>query len=92
LRFASATVSINRSIAFITVIVLYYAALAVSPPAMRAAICPTEGSGQRNPVLFTWSPVTALSFVAIVVGTSLRMGAYSGLGKNLPLGWPSQMD
>lgn len=86
LRFASANVSVNRSVTFVSLLVLYYAALCISPPAVLTTICPTEGTGQRNPLLFTWSPVTVFSFTAIAVGVLLRRAAYSHLGKNFTFG------
>lgn len=86
LRFASANVSVQRSVTFVSLLVLYYAALSISPPAVLTAICPTEGTGQRNPALFTWSPITAFSFTAIALGVLLRRAAYSHLGKNFTFG------
>ena len=64
----------------------YYAALAVSPPAVVATLCPAEGTGQRNPSLFAWSAVTALSFLAILAGALLRRMAYRDLGRNFTFG------
>ncbi len=89
LWFARSAAFLNLAAAALSALVLYHAALAASlpRPAVQAALCPLDGAGrQRNPALFTWSPVTAASFVAILVGAPLRLGAFSGLGENFTFG------
>lgn len=86
MRFANASVSVHRSVTVVSLLAVYYAALAIGPPAVRAALCPAEGAEQRNPDLFSWSPVTAASFAAIVAGAELRRRAYADLGRNFTFG------
>lgn len=90
LWFASSKGFINLAIAAVTALVLYHAALVVSPPATLRRICPVESApgaaSQRNPELFAWSPVTAVSFLVILLGAPLRMGAFNNLGRNFTFG------
>lgn len=84
LRFVSDAVFLNLAVSAVAGLILYYAVLCASPS--PAAICPTEALGQRNVSLFTWSPVTAASFAAILLGAWIRMDAFSNLGKNFTFG------
>lgn len=77
---------INFAVAANAVLVTHYAALTISPPSTLPLLCPTEGSGQRNAALFTWSPLTAAVFLGVLVGAPLRLRAYSGLGENFTFG------
>ncbi|TQW10344.1 hypothetical protein V2A60_005398 [Cordyceps javanica] len=84
LWFARSNAVINLAIAAASALILYHAVLTVSPAAALARVCPAPD--QRNPALFAWSPVTAASFLAILAGAPLRMGAFSGLGENFTFG------
>lgn len=86
LWFARSNAANNLSIALVATLVLYYAVLSVSPPSTLAAICPADRAGQRNPTLFTWSPVTTLSFLSIFIGAPIRLSAFTNLGKNFTFG------
>ncbi|KAJ6788661.1 hypothetical protein PWT90_04970 [Aphanocladium album] len=86
LWFASSTAFVNLAIAVCASLAAYHAALTVSPPDTLARLCPFDVAGQRNPGLFTWTPVTAAAFLAVLVGAPLRLGAYSGLGENFTFG------
>lgn len=86
LKASNATSSVLRNVFLVAGLAVYYATLAVSPPAVVAAVCPAEGTGQRNPSLFAWNAVTALSFFSILAGALLRRMAYSHLGQNFTFG------
>ncbi|ATY64400.1 isoprenylcysteine carboxyl methyltransferase [Cordyceps militaris] len=84
LWFARSAFIINLAILSSSALILYHAALTALPPAAAARVCPAPG--QPNPALFRWSPVTAAAFLAVLAGAPLRMGAFSGLGKNFTFG------
>ncbi|KAJ4151607.1 hypothetical protein LMH87_012297 [Akanthomyces muscarius] len=86
LKASNATSSVLRNVVLVSGLAVYYAALAVSPPAVVAALCPAEGTGQRNPSLFAWNAVTGLSLLFILAGALLRRMAYSHLGRNFTFG------
>lgn len=86
--YAGNNVFIYGAVAAVSALNLYYAALVVSPPATAAHICPVGAAAEarRDPDLFAWSPTTVVSFLAILVGAPLRLGAFSGLGRNFTFG------
>ncbi|KAJ4144654.1 hypothetical protein LMH87_003529 [Akanthomyces muscarius] len=87
LWFARSTVLVNLAAAAMSLLILYHAALAAAPAATRARLlCPAGGDAQRNPALFTWTPLTAAALLAILVGAPLRMGAFGGLGESFTFG------
>ncbi|OAA73877.1 Isoprenylcysteine carboxyl methyltransferase [Cordyceps fumosorosea ARSEF 2679] len=81
LWFARSSLFLILAASAAALLVLYHAALTLFP---SSSICPAPE--HLSPYLFTWGPVTAPSFLAILVGAPLRVGAFAGLGKSFTFG------
>ncbi|KAE8445617.1 hypothetical protein EG329_013251 [Mollisiaceae sp. DMI_Dod_QoI] len=59
---------------------LYHAFLSLTYPSPPQSLCPNPS--HLAPYLFTWTPHSAIAIITILLGSCIRLWAFSTLGKN----------